>query len=338
MKSFVSGCAGPSLTSDERSFFRNEQPWGLILFGRNVETSDQLRRLCEEFREAVGDPGRPILIDQEGGRVQRLRPPISPNYPSNSEIAENFGTDPVGVRRAVYLLSRLHAFDLAPFGIDVNCLPVLDVPSPSADPVIGSRAYGHKPELVATLGRVACEGLLDGGVLPVIKHMPGHGRGDVDSHKALPRVHASLADLATWDFVPFARLSDMPLGMTAHVVYESIDVGQPGTCSPIVIDEIIRGAIGFDGLLFSDDISMHALDGTFEDRTHRLLEAGCDVALHCNGVFEEMLAVANAAAPLSADAKRRTDIALAMRNSGDDADEAALRSEFAELTGHSAFA
>ena len=333
MKAFVSGCAGTVLTDNERALFRDEDPWGLIIFARNVETEDQLRRLCDEFREVVDDPRRPILIDQEGGRVQRLRPPLAPDYPPNDQIAATFGSEPDRVRRAIYVLSRLHAFDLQRFGIDVNCLPVLDVPSPNADPVIGSRAYGRTPELVASLGRVACEGLLAGGVLPVIKHMPGHGRADADSHHALPTVSADLADLATRDFVPFARVSDMPLGMTAHVVFEAVDPTGPATTSAAVIGEIIRGAIGFDGLLMSDDMSMNALSGSFEARTEALIAAGCDIALHCNGMFDEMRAVANTAPELSGRSLERSKRALALRTPPNAETEHALRAEFAELTG-----
>ena len=335
MKAFISGCAGTTLTDDERAFFADERPWGLILFGRNVESPQQIADLCSDFRRIVRDDRRPVLIDQEGGRVQRIKPPLAPNYPTNAKIAEGYGVRPDAVRRAVYVLSRLHAFDLARVGVDVNCLPVLDVPAPGADPVIGSRAYGRKPDMVAELGREACLGLLDGGALPVIKHMPGHGRADVDSHRELPRVTAPLADLATRDFVPFARLSDMPLGMTAHVVFDAIDPLRPATLSGSVVSEVIRGAIGFDGLLMTDDMSMHALSGPFEERTRMVFAAGVDIALHCNGVFEEMRAVASATPELTGRSAERSDRALAMRGKPNASEEAALRDEFEELTGHS---
>ena len=333
MKAFISGCAGTEFTADERSFLRDADPWGLIVFARNVASHDQLRALCDTFRETVSDHERPILIDQEGGRVQRIKPPLAPAYPSNAEIARSYGAEVARVRRAVYLLSRLHAFDLQRVGVDVNCSPVLDVPAPDADPVIGTRAYGRTPELVQDLGRAACDGLLAGGVLPVIKHMPGHGRADADSHKFMPRVSAPLSKLATRDFVPFAALADMPLGMTGHIVFEAIDAERPATTSPIVVSEIIRGAIGFDGLLMSDDMSMNALSGPFGERARDLFAAGCDLALHCNGMFDEMVAVAEATPDLVGTSLQRSERALARRRAPDEADEHALRAEFHELTG-----
>ena len=333
MKAFTSGCAGTALSAEERSFFRAESPWGLILFARNIETRSQVLRLCDEFRRAVDDEARPVLIDQEGGRVQRMRAPLAPDYPTNDEIGRRYTQDRARTRRVVYLLSRLHAFDLQRVGVDVNCLPVLDIPAPNADPIIGTRAYSREPAAVSDLGQAACDGLLAGGVLPVIKHLPGHGRADVDSHKQLPRVNASLRELANRDFLPFAALADMPLGMTAHVVFEAIDLLNPATQSKIVVRNMIRGAIAFDGLLMSDDISMHALSGSFEDRTRKALDAGCDIALHCNGVFSEMRAVASVVPEVDGECARRSTRALAMRHSGDNADEAELREEFEELTG-----
>ena len=329
-KAFVSSCAGTALTADERAFFAAERPWGLILFGRNIGTASEIRALVDGFREAVDDPAAPVLIDQEGGRVQRLRPPLAPVSPSTAEL----GRLPLAAaRRAAWLLARLHAFDLRRLGVDIDCLPVLDVPSRGAHAVIGDRAYSHDPETVSGLGRAACEGMLAGGVLPVIKHMPGHGRAMADSHKELPRVDASLAELEATDFVPFRAMSDMPIGMTAHVVFEAIDPERPGTMSGAVIGGIIRRSLGFDGLLLSDDMSMHALSGPFAERTRALLAAGCDIALHCNGVFDEMVAVASAAPELSGEGARRAAAALVLRGQGRDDDEAALRAEFAALTG-----
>ena len=331
-KAFVSGCAGLALSADERAFFADERPWGLILFGRNVADASQIRALVEAFRRAVDDDAAPVLIDQEGGRVQRLRAPLAPDYPSNRELGR---LRPDAAARAVWLLSRLHALDLARLGIDIDCLPVADVPVPGGHEVIGDRAYSSDPRRVGSLARAACEGLLAGGVLPVVKHMPGHGRAAADSHKELPRVETPRAELEASDFVPFRMLADMPIGMSAHVVFASIDPERPATLSPIVVGDVIRGSFGFDGLLLSDDMSMHALTGPFEDRTRDLLAAGCDIALHCNGVFEEMVAVASAAPSLSGAAAIRAGRALAMRDQGSSADEAALRDEFAELTGQS---
>ena len=325
----MSGCAGLTLDAEERALFRAERPWGLILFGRNVGDAAQIRALVDDFRDCVGVAHAPVLIDQEGGRVQRLRGALAPDYPSGAEL----GALPRDVaERAVWLLSRLHAIDLARLGIDVDCLPVADVPTEEADAVIGCRAYASDPARVARLARSACEGLLDGGVLPVVKHMPGHGRAPADSHKELPRVTAT-RDALEADFAPFRALADMPIGMTAHVVYDALDAERPATLSPIVIGEIIRGTLGFDGLLLSDDMSMGALRGPFGERTRALLAAGCDIALHCNGVFDEMAAVAAAAPELSGRSAERAARAGAMRTVGSPADEAALRDEFHALTG-----
>ena len=328
-KAFVSGCAGLALDVEERALFAAERPWGLILFGRNIGGADQIRALVDDFRRAVDDPAAPVLIDQEGGRVQRLRGDLAPDYPSGSELG---ALPPGDAERAVWLLSRLHAIDLSRLGIDVDCLPVADVPTAEGHAVIGSRAYASDPVRVADLARAACDGLLAGGVLPVIKHMPGHGRAPADSHEELPRVAASREALEA-DFAPFRALADMPLGMTAHVVYEALDAERPATLSPVVIGEIVRGALGFDGLLMSDDMSMRALAGPFGERTRALLAAGCDVALHCNGVFEEMRAVAEAAPALAGRSAERSHRALAMRRSAEAADEDALRAEFQALTG-----
>ena len=328
-KAFVSGCAGLELDAEERALFRAERPWGLILFARNVEGADQVRALVDGFRAAVDDSTAPVLIDQEGGRVQRLRGPLAPDYPAGAAL----GALPDGdAERAVWLLSRLHAIDLARLGIDIDCLPVADVPSEEGHAVIGDRAYAADPARVATLARHACEGLLAGGVLPVVKHMPGHGRAPADSHRELPRVVAG-RDALEADFAPFRALADMPLGMTAHVVYDALDPARPATLSPAVIGEVIRGTIGFDGLLMSDDMSMHALKGPFGDRTRDLIAAGCDVALHCNGVFDEMRDVAEAAPELAGESERRSTRALALRTRVEWADEDALRAEFHELTG-----
>ena len=334
MKAFTAGCAGPVLSTEERAFFRDERPWGLILFGRNIGTGRELSHLVEAFRRAVDREDAPVLIDQEGGRVQRLRAPLAPDYPSNRVLSELHARDPGAGRRAVHLLSRMHAFDLGRFGIDIDCLPVVDVPATGAHEVIGDRAYCGAPEAVAELGRAACEGLLAGGILPVIKHVPGHGRADADSHKALPRVSTPLETLRQTDFVPFAALRDMPIAMSAHVVFEAIDGERPATQSPLVIERVVRGELGFDGLLVSDDVSMHALSGPFGTRTRALLDAGCDIALHCSGLMDEARSVAAATPELAGDALRRADRALAMRSADDGADEDEVRAEFEALTGH----
>ena len=332
-KAFIAGCAGVALNEDERAFFADQRPWGLIVFARNVDTRDRLLALTDAFRRAVDDAHAPVLIDQEGGRVQRLRAPLAPDYPSNIELGAIHARDAASGCRAAYLLSRMHAFDLARVGIDIDCLPVLDVPVPGAHAVIGDRAYGFDAHSVATLGRAACEGLLDGGVLPVLKHMPGHGRANADSHRELPVVTSPLDDLERVDFVPFRALRDMPIGMSAHVRFAAIDDERPATVSPTVVGEVIRKRIGFDGLLLSDDISMRALTGDFAARTHALLAAGCDLALHCNGVMEEAVAVASAAPELAGAARDRADRALARRRNVGTQDEAAVRAEFRALTG-----
>ena len=303
----ILGCAGLTLTEVERSFFREARPWGFILFARNIDSPDQVRKLVEDLRACVDNPKAPVLIDQEGGRVQRLSPPHWPKYPP----ARVYGSlTPDKGREAVRLGARLIAHDLKALGINVGCFPVLDVTAPGSHEVIGDRAYGETPDQVAILGRAACEGLIAGGVLPVIKHIPGHGRALCDSHKELPVVEASIEDLVARDFQPFRMLSDMPLAMTAHVLYPAIDPHHPATVSREVIDTIIRRRIGFDGLLLSDDLSMEALGGSFEDRTRASLAAGCDVVLHCNGQMEEMASVVSAANDLEGTSARRATAAL----------------------------
>jgi beta-N-acetylhexosaminidase len=326
-KAMIMGLAGQALTAGEEAFFRRERPWGFILFARNVGEADALCALVQSLRECVGW-NAPVFIDQEGGRVQRLRPPLAPNYPPARAIGALHGE---AGRRAAWLLSRLHAFDLGRYGIDADCLPVLDVPVAGSHDVIGDRAYATAPEIVADLGEQAARGLLDGGVLPVIKHVPGHGRAFADSHKELPRVDAPLEALRSRDFVPFRALSAMPMAMTAHVVYTALDAAAPATTSSRVIADIIRGEIGFDGLLMSDDVSMKALSGDFGARTHAILAAGCDLVLHCNGDLAEMQAVAEATPSLQGKARQRADRALAMRGHADGAGEAELRREFAAM-------
>jgi beta-N-acetylhexosaminidase len=307
-RAFIVGCSGLELNPDERAFFRDADPWGFILFKRNIEAPDQVRSLTGSLRETVGRADAPILIDQEGGRVQRMGPPHWRRYPPGRAYGR-LGSDGTQGEMA-RLAARLIAHDLLSVGINVDCLPVLDVPAPGAHDIIGDRAYADDPAAVAALGRAAAEGLLDGGVLPVIKHIPGHGRAGADSHEALPMVEAAREELERIDFAPFRALADMPLGMSAHVVYTAIDPGNPATTSRRVIEEVIRGAIGFGGLLMSDDLSMKALSGSLRERAAAALAAGCDVALHCNGKLDEMQAVAEAAPVLAGASQQRAEDAL----------------------------
>jgi beta-N-acetylhexosaminidase len=306
----ILGCAGTTLSREETAFFREVKPWGFILFARNVESPDQVRQLVDALRETVGRDDAPVLIDQEGGRVQRLKPPHWPLYPPGRAYGLIPGDDPLLKREITRLGARLIAHDLASLGINVDCVPVLDVPDPQGHEIIGDRAYGQTPDEVAYLGRAAAEGLIAGGVLPVIKHIPGHGRAKADSHLELPVVEASLEDLDARDFPPFRALSDMPMAMTAHVIYSAIDPKRPATTSKKAIRKVIRGSLGFDGLLMSDDLSMKALSGDFAERAEQSLAAGCDVVLHCNGDMTEMKAVVEGTGALKGHAKRRAAAAL----------------------------
>lgn len=301
----IYGCAGPALTARERRFFEDADPVGFILFARNCENPDQVRALVEALRATVAREDVLVLIDQEGGRVSRLKPPHWPARPAAERFVEIACRDRAKGIEAARLNARLMARDLADLGINVDCAPVLDVLQPETHDVIGDRAYGEDPEMVATLGRAVAEGLMDGGVLPVIKHIPGHGRATVDSHEALPVVDADRATLDRVDFAPFRALADMPLAMTAHITYRAIDPQNPATLSPRLVADVIRGAIGFDGVLMSDDLSMKALAGTLGERVRRSLGAGCDVVLHCNGRLEEMEAVREATPPLLPEGARR---------------------------------
>jgi beta-N-acetylhexosaminidase len=307
----ILGCSGPTLTAEERTFFRRVKPWGFILFKRNVESPDQVRTLVDALRDTVGRPDAPVLIDQEGGRVQRMGPPHWGRFPPGRAYGDLSGNDPLVRREITRLGARLMAHDLAALGINVDCVPVLDVPDPSGHEIIGDRAYGKTAEEVAFLGRAAAEGLIAGGVLPVIKHIPGHGRAMADSHLELPVVDASHEDLDARDFAPFRVLSDMPMAMTAHVIYSAIDAKRPATTSRKVMRRVIRGAIGFDGLVMSDDLSMKALSGDFTERAAASRAAGCDVVLHCNGAMAEMKAVVKGAGELKGRAAGRAKAALA---------------------------
>ena len=325
----IYGCSGAALSADERAFFRETQPWGFILFGRNIETPDQVRTLVRALRETVG--GAPVLIDQEGGRVSRLKPPHWHERLAAARFGALHDANPEAAREATYLNARLIAHDLANLEINVDCLPVLDVPVAGAHDVIGDRAFARDPGTVIDLGRAQIEGLMEGGVLPVMKHIPGHGRAGADSHLALPRVDADVEELSASDFVTFRSLDLCPMAMTAHVVYDSIDPQRPATTSPKVIRDVIRGEIGFDGLLMSDDLSMRALDGPLEVRARAALFAGCDVVLHCNGDMEEMKLVASEAKVLDGIALKRAEAALAHLVTPDPFDPAAAEARLAQL-------
>jgi beta-N-acetylhexosaminidase len=325
-RAVIFGCAGPTLSAAERDFFRDADPLGFILFARNIVDPAQVRSLVAALREAVGRDA-PVLIDQEGGRVQRLRPPHWRAAPAAARLAAL--PDPAA-ERAVWINARLIAAELADLGIDVDCAPVLDVPVPGAHGIIGDRAYGADPARVARLGAAAVAGLLAGGVLPVIKHLPGHGRAQLDSHEACPVVTDAAATLEA-DLAPFAALADAPFAMTAHVVYTAWDAVRVATTSTKVIAEVIRGRIGFDGALMSDDLSMKALGGSFGDRARAAQEAGCDLVLHCNGDPAEMTEIAAATAPLAGKAAERVARALKRRQAPDPADLPVLRAELDAL-------
>ncbi len=303
-RAFISGLSGPTLTADERAFLREARPWGLILFKRNIQDKNQVTDLVREALHELGGEA-PVLVDQEGGRVQRLGPPLWPAYPAGAAYGRIYDRDPDAGLAAARLGARLIAADLMELGINVDCLPLADVPVSGADRVIGDRAYGDTPGKVAAIAGAIAAGLADGGVLPVLKHIPGHGRANADSHLKLPVVHADRATLEATDFAAFRPLKRLPLGMTAHVVFTAIDPVRPATTSATMIGEVIRGLIGFDGLLMGDDISMGALSGSIAERARASLAAGCDLVLHCNGKMDEMQAVAAEAPELAGDGKRR---------------------------------
>ena len=331
-RAFITGIAGTRLNPAERAFLAEYRPWGLILFARNCTHRRQIAALCAEFRLAVGRNDAPVFIDQEGGRVQRLRPPLAWRYPAAAWIGAIDRVDNAIAGRAAFLYGRLIAEDLAAIGITADCLPVLDVRRPETHDVIGDRAFSDQPETVAQLARRQMEGLMAGGVSPVMKHIPGHGRATADSHFDLPQVDAPLSALEGTDFVPFIHVNDCGMAMTAHVIYEALDAGRPATLSPSVVGGVIRGIIGFDGLLMTDDLSMKALKGPMEGRARAALDAGCDMLLHCNGDMPEMEAVADAAPVLEGKALERAGAAIAPRNhveTGARVEE--LRAEFLAL-------
>jgi beta-N-acetylhexosaminidase len=333
LRAFISGCESASLTARERDFFRDARPCGLILFTRNCAGAEQVKRLTAEFYDCVGDERAFVLIDQEGGRVQRLGPPNWRCYPPAARFGELYRRDAARGVEAARAGARLIARDLGALGITVNCAPVLDLPVANAHDIIGDRAYGADAEAVAVLGRAVAEGYLEGGVLPVIKHIPGHGRAAVDSHASLPVIGCSRQELSATDFQPFRALRDMPLAMTAHILIPAIDPERPSSASPVIIGDVIRGDIGFDGLLMCDDLGMNALSGDMAARACAVLQAGCDVALHCSGRFGEMQAVASAAPELSAEAARRFHSARARLNPAQAFEEARAEALLAEVLG-----
>jgi beta-N-acetylhexosaminidase len=299
LRAFISGCTGASLSDDERAFFAEMRPCGLILFARNCETPEQLRALTASFKDAVESEAVLVLIDQEGGRVQRLRLPHWRQMPPAHAYGRLYADDPDAAQATAFAGARLTASELRDAGINVNCAPVLDVPQQGAHAIIGDRAYCDDPAVVSALGRTIVEGYLAGGVLPVIKHAPGHGRAKVDSHLSLPRIDASEAELAAVDFRPFEALRDAPLAMTAHVLLPCFDDRRPASVSPVIMREVIRDRIGLEGLVMSDDIGMKALGGSMGNRAAEVIAAGCDVALHCSGDLAEMRDVAGAVPSLT---------------------------------------
>lgn len=329
----IYGCAGQALSAEERAFFADAQPWGFILFGRNISDPDQARALVSALRESIGDASAPVLIDQEGGRVARLKPPHWKARAPAAVFGALHANAPETAHEAAYLQARLIAHDLCELGINVDCTPVLDLPIEGAHDVIGDRAFAHDATTIIDLGRAVIEGMIEGGVLPVMKHIPGHGRAMADSHHALPRVTTPADALRASDFVPFRSLNHCPLAMTAHVVYEAIDPDHPATTSARVIRTIIRGELEFTGLLLSDDLSMQALEGSLGARAHAAQFAGCDVVLHCNGGMQEMVDIAAEVKPLDDIHLKRAQSALAHLSVPAAFDVEAAEARLAELLG-----
>jgi beta-N-acetylhexosaminidase len=329
-RAFITGLSGTAITPEERAFLRDAAPFGLILFKRNIADPRQVRKLTDDFKAICG-PDAPVLIDQEGGRVQRMAPPHWQAYPAGAVYGDLYQRDRAAGLRAAWLGGRLIAADLTDVGITVDCLPLADVPVAGSNKVIGDRAYGDTPQQVAVVASAVAEGLMAGGVLPVLKHIPGHGRAMADSHLSLPVVTAERATLEATDFAAFVPLKDAPFGMTAHVVFTAFDPGLPATTSEIMISQVIRGFIGFSGALMSDDVSMGALAGSIAERVRRSLAAGCDLVLHCNGNFTEMQEVAANCPELGGAALERAARALASRTAPQAIDLGAARAEFNEL-------
>ncbi|MEM9234178.1 MAG: beta-N-acetylhexosaminidase [Pseudomonadota bacterium] len=331
VRNVIFGCEGQTLSPEEKAFFADTDPWGFILFRRNCETAEQTRALCTELRSVVGRDA-PILIDHEGGRVSRLSPHIVPKRVAMGDLGELAQRD--GLERAVEaarLAGEILGRDSRLVGCNVNAAPIVDVRQPDAHDIVGDRAFAEDPDVVARLGQALAEGLEEGGCLSILKHIPGHGRAMSDSHLELPRVDTPLDDLVSTDFAPFAALNHLPLGMTAHIVYDAVDANRPATLSEAVIYEVIRGRIGFDGLLMTDDLSMKALTGGFTYRAEQSLKAGCDLVLHCNGDMAEMVAVAIGCGPLTEAAEIRSRKALGSLVRPSETDMAELEERFASL-------
>lgn len=305
-------CEGPRLSDEERAFFKDVDPWGFIVFARHCASADELRAHCDELRDCVGRADAPILIDQEGGRVARMKPPIFPAHPAPAVFGDLWRLDPAKASEAARLNAYLIARMVSDCGVTVNCVPMLDVPQPDADPaVIGDRAIAKHADIIAALGRHVIEGTLEGGALPVMKHLPGHGRALCDSHYDLPNTCARREDLQSVDFAPFKSFADLPMAMTGHVIYEAYDKERPSTLSPVVINDVIRGEIGFDGLLFTDDLRMKALSGDVASRVKGSFDAGCDIALCCNFTMDEKKQSASALRRLAGKSQARASRALA---------------------------
>jgi beta-N-acetylhexosaminidase len=330
-RAFITGVSGPELNAEEREFIRAQRPWGFILFKRNIETPGQVAHLIAEMRNELARPDAPVLIDQEGGRVQRLGPPHWPIYPAGAVFGRLYDLDPALGLTAARLSARLIAADLSDLGASVDCLPLADVPVPGADTVIGDRAYGTEPGKVAAIARAVTEGLEEGGILPVLKHIPGHGRATADTHFRLPVVETPKAELERTDFAAFQKLADLPMAMTAHVVFSALDPALPATTSATIIERVIRGVIGFQGLLMSDDLSMDALAGSLAERTRAVFASGCDMVLHCNGKIGEMREVARETPELSGKSLERADRALASRKAPQPFDRLKARAELDAL-------
>ncbi|MBI4273130.1 MAG: beta-N-acetylhexosaminidase [Rhizobiales bacterium] len=335
VSAFITGLSGTVISAEERSFLRDAQPWGVILFKRNIDAPEQLRSLTADIRATLGRDA-PILVDQEGGRVQRLGPPHWPSYPPGAAYGRVYDRDRAKGLAAARLGARLIAADLAALGFDVDCAPVADVPAAESDPVIGDRAFGTDAGKVGAIAAAFAEGLLAGGVLPVVKHMPGHGRAAADSHHKLPVVTAERALLESSDFAAFRALRALPLAMTAHVVFSSIDPVAPATTSAIMVADVIRRSIGFSGLLMCDDVSMEALSGTLRERSAAAIAAGCDIVLHCSGVIADMREIAVSVPRLDGVPAARAAAALARRGRPDAIDLAAARAQFAAMLGRDA--
>jgi len=330
-RAFITGVSGPELTAAEREFIRSQRPWGFILFKRNIDAPSQVIHLVNELRKEIEQPEAPVLIDQEGGRVQRLGPPHWPAYPAGAALGRLYDIDRALGLSAARLSARLIAADLGDLGVTVDCLPLADVPVAGADAVIGDRAYGTVPDKVAAIARAVTEGLQQGGVLPILKHIPGHGRATADTHFRLPVVDTPTAELERTDFAAFQALADLPMAMTAHVVFSALDPAHPATTSATIIHQVIRGVIGFQGLLMSDDVSMNALAGSIAERTRAIFAAGCDMVLHCNGKLDQMHEVAHETPELSGKALERARRALASRKAPQAFDRLKARAELDAL-------